>query len=241
MELALVQDATVRPAEVRCQTGFVPFRGNCVARDRVIGPHDERCDPPCEGDAVCSDGAQCRSPKRDAPPPTSDGSDEQHYQAGGRLGFGAGFAHGVYTTVQVDGAYRVHPLVLVGGAFEAAAGGPTDDYCADGGWCAPNYVAIGPRIELQASPDWVFSPWIGAGLAVDNLRPSRASLDVEYRSFAFETTWDVGLDVRPTHHLSIGPCAAMKFFLTDPYERLPVPYGDANRIIFLEIRVAWRF
>ena len=245
--LAFADEAPpVGSQNLRCEPGFVSLRGSCIAARRLAGPHDERCDPPCAIGEVCGDKARCGTPLRATPPGASEPADgPRRYQIGGRFGVGPGFDHGFYGLVQTEAAYRVLPEVLVVGVFEAGFGDGVGHSCHDGGNCPPNYVGLGPRIELSPVPESVFGMWLGGGVAVDHLYRSKSGgvpPSTFFVPFVLESTWDFGLELRPSRGLAIGVGLAAKFFLTEPYEYIPPSVDDdAHRIISLQLRVAGRF
>jgi len=157
------------------------------------------------------------------------------FQASGRLGVGAGFAHGFYTSLRLDGTYRVLPGVLVGAAFQSEQGSANDDYCADAGLCAPSYFGVGPRVEFEPLPEWWVSPWLGADVAIDTFFGSN------YERFGLDTTWDLGVEFRPSRGFALGPCLAETFFITMPYRNPPPPsVYDVRHTTFFELRLAGR-
>jgi hypothetical protein len=116
----------------------------------------------------------------------------------------------------------------------------SDDYCADGGICTPDYFAFGPRAEFQPFPDWVVGPWLGAELGVallngPNPNPSIAPL----RDAVGETTVDLGVEVRLPKTWTIGVYLADKIFLAGPYDNDSL--NDRTKLISVGLRVAARF
>lgn len=153
------------------------------------------------------------------------------------MGLGLGFNKGFYSAIQLDVGYRVLPELSVGGALEWGTGGSGDE-CSDGRNCPPTYVALGPRVEVSPA-NFLVTPWIGGGFAVDHLYRSNASSLTYFNAVVLESTWDVGIEVRPTRGFGIGPCFALKFLVTEPYETPPRD-DDAHRIGLLQLRVTGR-
>jgi hypothetical protein len=159
------------------------------------------------------------------------------YQLGGRLGAGGG-SNALYILLQIDGGYRVFPALLLGASFEKTlvSAEMSSDSCVMGRQCPANYLAFGPRAELQPAPEWVIGPWLGAKVGAI-LLDGRAM-----KPAAVEGTLDLGIDVRPSTSWAIGPYVATKLFLTDPYS--PVPYETHSSrlgVVSIGLRGSGRF
>ncbi len=154
-------------------------------------------------------------------------------QIDGRLALAVAVDNSIYALTQVDATYRILPFLLVGGYVEHpfVLTVNDDEFCGNGGVCPVNYFAFGPRVELQPFPESIVGPWLGASLGLALLDGLAAKV-----AAALETTFDVGVEIRPVKALAIGPYLATKVFLTDPYKIEPEnPSPEYNGVVSLGV------
>jgi len=61
------------------------------------------------------------------------------------------------------------------------------------------------------------------------------------RADAIESTFDLGIDVRPSKSWAIGAYTAAKLFLSDPYEIHPSNVSTRLGVLSIGLRVSGRF
>jgi hypothetical protein len=111
-----------------------------------------------------------------------------------------------YVPLRLDLGYRLTRYLYVGAVGQMAVIVPSG--CPAGGSCAGSDSRFGAMVAIHLLPSRVLDPWFGVGMGVETLRVSRAAggskVDITARGFELLDV-DLGVDVRATRALRIGP------------------------------------
>ncbi len=117
----------------------------------------------------------------------------------GARGAAAQGKHASHALAGFTGGYRLLPSLELGGYADiAASSSQTSDDCPANAECDYSFQRFGARASLHLLHDFIVDPWLAATIGGVHVT---ASNDPWRADFAVE----VGVDVRPTPWLSVGP------------------------------------
>jgi hypothetical protein len=117
-----------------------------------------------------------------------------------------------YVPVRLDVGYRIARHFYVGVDAQLAVLLPNN--CPPGASCTGTNVRFGGMLAVHVLPGSVIDPWVGLGMGYERLNVSRTvdGTTGEISASGVELlNFDLGMDLRPTRELRIGPVISSTF------------------------------
>jgi hypothetical protein len=125
--------------------------------------------------------------------------------------------------------YRFGPRVQGDLFVELAPGRVADAACGAGGSCHAYDLRFGVAVQLHLAPRASLDPWVGVGLGVEILQaevqgpdPTAPPGGYEWKWAGIEIPLEVGVDVRISNRLAVGPYLSVSLAQFTSVEERPV-------------------